>query len=234
MGRRRRSTDDDDYDDEDDSEGSDEFDDGQNWAGGTGFDLGSEAHKWKSTRRLLCWPLYSESVTITQTEIHIKRNECPVLPRECRPFRGWAVAPLRNIKSYWMRKTTTRPRDLFILFIVSVVLGLVGGGIISATAITQQQTALQGLETVSATLGFSLDASFFLFSLIVGVAACCLGCLVLTLRSPLRLVINVEGGTGLEEFSLDLIPGRVQPEEIKAKIDEVLAGGGGMQQPGMV
>jgi len=220
MGRRRRSSD----ESEDDESEDDGYDDEANWAGGAGFDLGGEAHKWKSTRKFLCWPLYSESVTITATELHIKRNECPVLPRECRPFRGWAVAPLKNIRSFWMRKTTTKPWDLFVLFIISLVVGLIGGGIVSATALPQA-SSLAGLEGASAALGFTLDSSFFLFAAVVGVAACCLGCLVLSLRAPLRLVVNVEGSYGAEEFSIDLIPGRVQPEEIKAKIDEVLQTG---------
>ena len=219
MGKRRRYSDEDSYEDSDD----DGYDDEANWGGGAGFDLGGEAHKWKSTRKVFCWPLYSESITITATELHIKRNDCPALPRECRPFRAWSVAPLRNIKSFWMRKTSTKPWDLFILFLLSVAIGLVAGGIISATAMPHT-TALAGLQAASDALGFSLDSSYFLFATVCGIAACCLGCLVLVLRSPLRLVINVEGAHS-EEFAIDLIPGRVQPEEIKAKIDEVLATG---------
>jgi len=169
-------------------------------AGGAGFELGGEAHKWKSTRKLLFWPLYSESVTITAHELHIKRNECPALPRECRPFRSWAVAPLRNVKSYYMRKTTTKPKDVCMLLICSIVIGLVGGGIISGLALPPGES-LAGLDAASSVLGFNLDSSYFVFAAIVGLAFCFLGCLVLTLRAPLRLVVNVEASTN-EEFSI--------------------------------
>jgi len=220
MGRSRRRSQETDESDEDSYDG---YDEEANWAGGAGFDLGGDAHKWKSTRKFFCWPMYSESVTITAKEVHIKRNECPALPRECRPFRGWAVAPLINVRSYWMRKTTTKPLDLGLLFLTSVALGLIGGGLIAAYALPSA-TALSGLEAASSVIGFALDSSFFIFAAVVGISVCCIGCLVLTLRAPLRLVLNVEGGAHNEEFSIDLIPGRVQPEEIKAKIDEFLGG----------
>jgi hypothetical protein len=220
----RRKNRDDESSDAESSEDSNDYDEETNWAGGAGFDLGGEAHKWKSTRKFLCWPLYSESVTITAQELHIKRNDCPACPRECRPFRSWAVAPLRNIKSYYMRKTTTKPLDLCMLLVCAVIVGLIGGGIVSSLALPVQES-LTGLDQASAVLGFNLDSSFFVFATVVGIAACMLGCLVLTLRAPLRLVVNVDGSL-VEEFSIDLIPGRVQPEEIKGKIDEVLAGGG--------
>ena len=97
--------------------------------------------------------------------------------------------------------------------------------IISYTA-NSKSSGLSGLEGASTALGFALDSSFFVFSTVVGIAACCLGALALTLRAPLRLVVNVEGNSMSEEFSIDLIPGRVQPEEIKSKIDEVIANGG--------
>jgi hypothetical protein len=49
--------------------------------------------------------------------------------------------------------------------------------------------------------------------------------LFLTLRAPLRLVVQVDGNASPESFAIDLIPGRVQPEEIKAKIDEFIIAG---------
>ena len=215
MGKKRRESA---YYSDSSSEG---YDEEANWAGGGGFTWEGEAHKWKSTRKLLCWPLYSESVTITPQELHIKRNECPVLPRECRPFRGWAVTPLKNIKGWYMRKTVSKPQDLCLLFIVCLVIGLVGGGLVSAFA-TQSANSLAGLEQASSALGFNLDSSFFVFSAVIGVSACCLCGLFMTLRSPLRLVAHVDGNAGHDIFAIDLIPGRVQPEEIKAKVDEFI------------
>jgi len=110
------------------------------------------------------------------------------------------------------------------LFICSVILGLIGGGLVSALALPSG-ASLTGLSAAAQVLGFNLDSSYFVFSAIIGVAACFLGCLILTLRAPLRLVVNVEGSF-VEEFSIDMIPGKVQPEEIKNKIDELLGGGG--------
>lgn len=210
---RRRSS----YSDE----SSEEYDEEANWAGGGGFVWEGEAHKWKSTRKLFCWPLYSESVTITPQELHIKRNECPALPRECRPFRGWAVTPLKNIKGFYMRKTVSKVQDLCILFFVCLAIGLVGGGLISAFAVPAA-ASLSGLEQASSTLGFNLDSSFFVFVAVIGVSACCLGFLFMTLRAPLRLVVQVDGNADTDIFAIDLIPGRVQPEEIKAKVDEFI------------
>lgn len=200
----------------------DEYDEEANWAGGGGFAWEGEAHKWKSTRKFLCWPLYSESVTLTPQELHIKRNDCPVCPRECRPFRGWAVAPLKNVRSFYMRKTLSKPLDLCLLLIVSIIVGLVGGGLVSAFAVPSAK-ALAGLEQASSALGFNLDSSFFVFSAVIGISACCIGMLFMTLRAPLRLIISVDGYPSAEAFSIDLIPGRVQPEEIKAKVDEFLS-----------
>jgi hypothetical protein len=215
-GRRQRKS-------SGDSQQSDvAYDEEANGAGGGGFTGEGEAHQWKSTRKFLCWPLYSESVTITPLELHMKRNECPALPRECRPFRGWAVTPLKNIRAFYMRKTLNRVLDLCILFVICLVLGVIGGGLISAFVV-QSSDALAGLEQASAVLGFNLDSSFFVFSAVFGVAFCCIGILFLTLRSPLRLVIHVEGNTNSDIFSIDLIPGRVQPEEIKAKVEEFLS-----------
>ena len=215
MGKKRRESG---YTSESSTE---EYDEEANWAGGGGFTWEGEAHKWKSTRKFFCWPLYSESVTITPQELHIKRNECPVLPRECRPFRGWAVTPLKNIKGWYMRKTVSKPQDLLVLFLICLVLGVVGGGLVSAFAVQSNQS-LAGLEQASSTLGFNLDSSFFVFAAVIGVAACCIGGLILTLRAPLRLVVQVDGNAGQDIFSIDLIPGRVQPEEIKAKVDEFM------------
>jgi len=200
----------------------DGYDEEANWAGGGGFVWEGEAHKWKSTRKILCWPLYSESVTITPQELHIKRNECPALPRECRPFRGWAVTPLKNVRAFYMRKTVTRFQDMCLLFFAGLAIGVVGGGLIAALVVPSTK-ALSGLEQASSVLGFNLDSSFFVFSAVIGVSACCLGFLFLTLRAPLRLIINVDGNSAYESFAIDLIPGRVQPEEIKQKIDEFLA-----------
>jgi len=197
------------------------YDEEANWAGGGGFTWEGEAHKWKSTRRIFCWPLYSESVTITPQELHIKRNECPVLPRECRPFRGWAVTPLKNIRGWYMRKTVSKPQDLVCLFLMCLVIGVVGGGLVAAFAV-QSKTSLAGLEQASSALGFNLDSSFFVFSAVIGIAACCICGLLMTLRAPLRLVVQVEGNSGQDIFAIDLIPGRVQPEEIKAKVDEFI------------
>lgn len=222
MSRNKRP---DPYDDEYDEA----LDEEANWAGGAGFDLGGEAHKWKSTRKLCCWPMYSESVTITAGELHIKRNECPALPRECRPYRLWAVTPLKNIRSFQMRKRLSKPLDVFVLFLVSLGLGLIGGGLISAYAVQPGQ-GLNGLEQASSAVGFNIDSSFFVFSVIVGISVCCVGVLLLTLRAPLRLVVSVDGAIEPESFSIDLIPGRVQPEEIKAKVDEFLGNGPAPQQ----
>ncbi|KAH9262832.1 hypothetical protein BASA82_000158 [Batrachochytrium salamandrivorans] len=94
-----------------DEEEEDEYDEEANWAGGSGFVWEGDAHKWKSTRKFLFWPLYSESISITASEVHVKRNDCPALPRECRPFRAWATAPLKNIKGFYMRKTVFRVLD---------------------------------------------------------------------------------------------------------------------------
>ena len=224
--RRSSSNEGEDEEEEESSEepsdsSSDEYDEEANWGGGAGFDLGSEAHKWKSTRKFCCWPLYSESITLTQNEIHIKRNECPALPRECRPFRGWAVASLINIRGLYMRKTLTGAKDCLTLFIIALAVGIIGGGIVSALIIPAKKS-VNGLEEASSVLGFNLDSGFFIFVVVIFVASCCIGGLVMTLRAPLRLVVNVEGAQG-EQFGIDLIPGRVQPEEIKAKIDEFLS-----------
>jgi hypothetical protein len=202
----------------------DGYDEEANWAGGGGFVWEGEAHKWKSTRKVFCWPLYSESVTITPQEVHIKRNDCPALPRECRPFRAWSVAPLRNVRSYAMRKTVSNPTDWCLLFFVCLIIGLIGGGLVSAFALPSA-VSLAGLETASSVLGFNVDSSFFVFSTIIGVSACCLGFLFMTLRAPLRLLIAIEGNQNPECFAIDLIPGRVQPEEIKAKIEEFITAG---------
>lgn len=199
----------------------DVYDEEANWAGGGGFTWEGEAHKWKSTRKLLCWPLYSESVTITPSELHIKRNECPVLPRECRPFRGWAVTPLKNIRGWYMRKTVSKPQDLLVLFVVSLIVGIIGGGLVAAFA-TQSKVSLNGLEQASSALGFNLDSSFFVFTAVIWISACCIGGLLMTLRAPLRLVVQVEGNADQDIFAIDLIPGKVQPEEIKAKVDEFI------------
>jgi hypothetical protein len=215
MGKKRRQS------SYSESSGDDGYDEEANWAGGGGFTWEGEAHKWKSTRKFFCWPLYSESVTITPSELHIKRNECPVLPRECRPFRGWAVTPLKNIKGWYMRKTVTKPQDLLVLFVFSLIIGVIGGGLVSAFAVPAS-SSLAGLEGASSALGFNLDSSFFVFSAVILVSACCLGGLVMTMRAPLRLVVQVEGNAGSDIFGIDLIPGRVQPEEIKAKVDELI------------
>ncbi|KAH9260204.1 hypothetical protein BASA81_001373 [Batrachochytrium salamandrivorans] len=208
-----------------DEEEEDEYDEEANWAGGSGFVWEGDAHKWKSTRKFLFWPLYSESISITASEVHVKRNDCPALPRECRPFRAWATAPLKNIKGFYMRKTVFRVLDWLALLVLSIVLGCIAAGVISSQAVPFGSTSsLNGLESASDVLGFVLDASFFIFALVIGISVCCLGALCMTLRAPLRLVLNVEGvpSHDSESFSIDLIPGRVQPEEIKAKVDEFL------------
>jgi hypothetical protein len=126
-----------------------------------------------------------------------------------------------------MRKTVFRLLDWVVLMLISAVIGAVGAGLISAFVVPQGTTAsVSGLEVASVTLGFVIDSGFFVFAAVIAVSACALGCLCLTLRAPLRLIINVEGVTSgdSESFAIDLIPGRVQPEEIKAKIEEFLAG----------
>lgn len=130
-----------------------------------------------------------------------------------------------------MRKTLCKPVDLCLLFVACIIIGLVGAGLISAFAVPAA-TSLAGLQQASSVLGFNLDSSFFVFAAVIGVSACCIGLLFMTLRAPLRLIVSVEGHQSApDSFSIDLIPGRVQPEEIKAKIDEFLVGGGLGQPP---
>ena len=86
------------------------------------------------------------------------------------------------------------------LLICSIIIGLILGGVISIVALPPG-ASLSGLNAASAVLGFNLDSSYFVFSAICGFAACFLGCLILTLRAPLRLVVNVDGAL-VEEFSI--------------------------------
>ena len=149
--------------------------------------------------------MYGESVTLTQTEIHVKRNDCPALPRECRPFRGWGVAPLSRISAFYMRKTTTKPLDLAALFLLSIGLGL-------AAAVLCYQV----IPTVQAQ---GLFSETFILIIVGGFLFFC-GCcgLVHVLRAPLRLVINVDGNSDPEQFGIDLAAGRVQPDDLKSAI----------------
>jgi hypothetical protein len=175
-------------------------------SGGEGFDTGDIVEKWKGTKKILCWPLYSESVTLTQTEIHVKRNDCPALPRECRPFRGWAVAPLSRISAFYMRKTTTKPLDLLLLFAFSIGLGLAVAVILYSVA-----PDFTG-DLFSENFVLIFVGSFVFF--------CCFFGLVNTMRAPLRLVINVDGNSDPEQFGIDLHAGKVQPDEVKLAIVE--------------
>jgi len=203
MGRRNRDRD----EESEDSYGEEKED--VTWAGSAGFDTGDIVQKWRGTKKLCClWPLYSESVTLTSTEIHVKRNECPALPRECRPFRGWAVAPLSRISAFYMRKTTTKPLDIFLLGVISIVVAIICG------------MAIAALLTSTAIDRVALNQQVFFYSIAFFILACCLGSLAHTLISPLRLVINVDGNADPEQFGIDLVPGKVQADDVKLAIVE--------------
>ena len=158
--------------------------------------MSDAVHKWKGTRKIcFCWPLYSESVTLTSTEVHVKRNECPALPRECRPYRSWAVAPLDKISAFKMSKETFKPIPLIFLLIFSVAIGfaiarLVQFGLYEFNPAT-------GVITPTTT---SLD--FFIVGIII-VATCCVGFQLINLCTPLRLQISVDGAH--DWFGIDLM-----------------------------
>ncbi len=166
------------------------------WAGGSGFEVQEVVQKWKGTRKLcFCWPLHSESVTLTSTEVHVKRNECPALPRECRPYRSWAVAPLYKISAFRMAKETFSPVPLILLAIFAV-----GFGFAVARMILFFLSELNPSTGVITPTTKNLD--FFIAGIIM-VVACCIGYQIINLCTPLRLRISVDGAH--DWFGIDLV-----------------------------
>merc|ERR1712065_132603 len=166
-------------------------------------------HKWKGTRKICCcWPLYSESLTVTDEEVHVKRNDCPALPRECRPYRSWATANLNNISAFRMSKKIFQPSYMISLIIFSLVAGFLGGMLFFVIPPATLADIIKPENVVQ----------FLIYSIIICAAACCVGLQIINLCAPLRLTISIDGNN--EWFSLDLVSGVVQPEEIKAAIED--------------
>merc|ERR1712232_81669 len=171
------------------------------WANGAGFKTDEVVRKWKRTSWLfgyLPWPTESSSLTITKTEVHLKRNDCPAHPRECRPFRSWSVAPINKISSMYMQKTY-RIRDWIAIFALSFAVGWFGGAAISAS---------NSANTEDSAVDFTLDESFFTFAGLLFVSTCGVLSLLRVLCIPLRLVLRVDGGFGDQgedgfSFSID-------------------------------